>query len=98
MDTIKFEWDENKNLINQDKHGVSFEEAKTVFYDEYALLEYDEENSDEEDRFRILGVSKKGNVLLVVHCTRENDTIIRIISSREATTTEKKGYERSRRS
>ncbi|MBP5343897.1 MAG: BrnT family toxin, partial [Alphaproteobacteria bacterium] len=69
MDTIRFEWDENKNLINQEKHGISFEEAKTVFYDEYALLEYDEKNSEDEDRFRILGVSKKGNILLVAHCT-----------------------------
>ena len=98
METIRFEWDENKNIINQEKHGVSFEEAKTVFYDEFALLEYDKKNSGTEDRFRILGLSKKGNVLLVAHCTRENDTIIRIISSRKATPNEKKGYERSRRS
>ena len=98
MDTIRFEWDENKNIINQQKHGVSFEEAKTVFYDEFALLEYDKKNSGTEDRFRILGLSKKGNVLLVAHCTRENDTIIRIISSCKATPNEKKGYERSRRS
>ena len=98
IDTIRFEWDENKNIINQEKHGVSFEEAKTVFYDEFALLEYDKKNSGTEDRFRILGLSKKGNVLLVAHCTRVNDTIIRIISSRKATPNEKKGYERSRRS
>lgn len=97
MDTIKFEWDEDKNFINQIKHGVSFEEAKTVFFDEYALLDYDKKNSIGEDRFRILGISKKGNVLLVAHCTRQNDTIIRIISSRHATSNEKKNYERSRR-
>lgn len=98
MDAIHFEWNENKNIINQEKHGIAFEEAKTVFYDEYALLEYDSKNSyDSEDRFRIIGMSKKGNVLLVAHCTRENDTIIRIISSRKATPKEKECYERSRR-
>lgn len=91
---MDFEWDENKNQINQRKHGVSFTEAKTVFYDENALLEYDELHSADEDRFRILGHSDKGNLLLVVHCIRE-ETIIRIISSRKATATEKLGYERS---
>ncbi len=92
---MDFEWDEIKNQINQAKHGVSFEEAKTVFYDEQALLEYDELHSENEDRFRILGCSDRGNVLLVVHCLRENETIIRIISSRKATATERAGYERS---
>ena len=92
---MDFEWDECKNQINQAKHGVSFEEAKTVFYDEQALLEYDELHSESEDRFRILGYSDRGNVLLVVHCLRENETIIRIISSRKATATERAGYERS---
>lgn len=92
---MDFEWDEIKNQINQAKHGVSFEEAKTVFYDEQALLEYDELHSKNEDRFRILGCSDRGNVLLVVHCLRENETIIRIISSRKATATERAGYERS---
>lgn len=91
---MDFEWDENKNLINQQKHGVTFEEAKTVFFDENALLEYDEIHSADEERFRILGYSVKGNLLLVVHCIRE-ETSIRIISSRKATTTEKLGYERS---
>ena len=92
---MNFEWYEAKNQINQAKHGVSFEEAKTVFYDEQALLEYDELHSESEDRFRILGCSDRGNVLLVVHCLRENETIIRIISSRKATATERAGYERS---
>lgn len=91
---MDFEWDEAKNQINQAKHGVSFEEAKTVFYDEQALLEYDEFHSENEDRFRILGCSDTGNILLVVHCIRE-EMIIRIISSRKATTAEKSGYERS---
>lgn len=88
-----FEWDENKNRINKEKHGVSFEEAKTVFFDEEALLEYDESHSDEEDRFRLLGRSSRGNILLVVHCIRE-ESIIRIISSRRANSSEIKNYER----
>ena len=89
-----FEWDENKNEKNKLKHGVSFEEAETVFYDEQALLEYDDLHSTEEERFRILGCSSAGNILLVVHCIRD-ESIIRIISSRKATAAEKAGYERS---
>ena len=89
---ISFEWDEEKNKINKIKHGISFEEAKTVFYDENALLEFDENHSSDEDRFRILGSSSAGNVLLVVHCIR-NESIIRIISSRKATTVEILKYE-----
>lgn len=89
-----FEWDEVKNQINVSKRGVSFEEAKTVFYDEEALLEYDENHSDEEDRFRILGCSSAANILLVVHCIRQG-SIIRIISSRKATRTEQEKYEES---
>ena len=69
---MTFEWDENKNQTNKRKHGVSFEEAQTVFYDEQALLEYDELHSEDEDRFRILGCSDKGNILLVVHCIRND--------------------------
>lgn len=91
---MTFEWDENKNQINKQKHGIAFEEAQTVFYDEQALLEYDELHSENEDRFRILGRSDEGKILLVVHCIRE-ETIIRIISSRKATAREKAGYERS---
>lgn len=90
---MDFEWDEHKNQINQKKHGVTFDEAKTVFYDENALLEFDERHSADEDRFRILGCSGKGNILLVVHCIRE-ETTIRIISSRKATKSEQLGYKR----
>jgi uncharacterized DUF497 family protein len=98
IDEIRFEWNEEKNRINQEKHGVSFEEAQTVFYDDYALLEFDVEHSSKgEDRFRILGLSKKGRLLIVVHCTRESESVIRLISSRKATETEKTGYERERR-
>ena len=89
---ISFEWDEEKNKTNKIKHGVSFEEAKTVFFDENAWLEYDDTHSAEEDRFRILGSSFAGNVLLVVHCIRK-ESVIRIISSRKATSVEKANYE-----
>ena len=76
MDEIRFEWDENKNLINQRKHGISFEEAQSVFYDEAALVIDDPEHSDEEERFIILGLSNKLNLLVVCHCYRESDSIL----------------------
>ena len=89
---IRFEWDENKNLINQRKHGVSFDEAKSVFYDEEALVIDDPEHSLEEERFIILGLSSKTNLLVVCHCYRESETVIRIISARKATKTESGFY------
>ena len=89
---ITFEWDENKNQINKAKHKISFEEAKTVFYDEYALIIDDPEHSKEEDRFIILGFSNKANLLVVCHCYRASDSIIRIISARKATAKESKQY------
>ena len=92
MDIIKFEWDENKNSINKKKHNISFEEAKTVFYDENALLIDDPEHSEQEERFIILGTSLKANLLVVCHCYRQSDTVIRIISARKATTTETNQY------
>lgn len=91
---ITFEWDEAKNKINQRKHGISFEEAKSVFYDEEALLRDDPDHSDEEDRFIILGLSSKANLLVVCHCYRAAETVIRIISARKATKTESKFYGR----
>jgi len=94
METIKFEWDEHKNQINQRKHGVSFEEAATVFYDEDALIRDDPEHSKEEERFVILGFSSKANLLVVCHCFRASETVIRIISARKATKTESKFYGR----
>lgn len=81
-----FTWDENKNALNKKNHGVSFEESETVFYDE--------NHSENEDRFRILGYSDNGNLLLVVHCIRD-EFVIRIISARKATETEKQNYVRS---
>lgn len=92
MDEIRFEWDENKNEINKKKHKISFEEAQTVFYDEEALLIDDPEHSQEEERFIILGLSKKANLLVVCHCYRASDTVIRIISARKATKSETKQY------
>lgn len=92
MDEIRFEWDENKNEINKKKHKISFEEAKTVFYDSEALVITDPEHSQEEERFIILGLSKKANLLVVCHCYRAADTVIRIISARKATKTESKQY------
>ena len=89
---IRFEWDENKNLINQRKHGVSFDEAKAVFNDEEALVIDDPEHSLEEVRFIILGLSSKTNLLVVFHCYRESETVIRIISARKATKTESGFY------
>ena len=92
MGTIKFEWDENKNSINKKKHKISFEEAQGVFYDLDALLINDPEHSQEEERFIILGLSLKANLLVVCHCYRESETVIRIISARKATKTETEQY------
>lgn len=89
---MKFEWDKKKQKINIQKHGIDFEEAKTVFYDEEALLITDPEHSSSEERFVILGISKKTNLLTVCHCYRENEEVIRIINARKATTKEKKQY------
>ena len=94
MEAIQFKWDENKNRINQRKHGISFQEAKTVFYDEKALVIDDPEHSEQEDRFIILGLSNQAKLLVVCHCYRASDTVIRIISARKATKTESKYYEK----
>lgn len=92
MEYIRFEWDDNKNEINKRKHKISFEEARTVFYDSEALIIDDPEHSEQEDRFIILGFSHKANLLVVCHCYRESDSIIRIISARKATITEARYY------
>ena len=89
---LRFEWDENKNRINLAKHKISFEEAQTVFYDEEALVIDAPEHSQEEERFIILGFSKKANLLVVCHCYRESESVIRIISARKATRYEEKQY------
>lgn len=92
MKNIKFEWDENKNNIKKAKHGIDFEEAKTVFYDDDAILFDDPEHSIEEERFLILGITKYENLCIVSHCYRNKDDIIRIISARKATKNETKTY------
>lgn len=89
---IYFDWDENKNSINKDKHGISFEEAQTAFYDSNALIIDDPDHSDEEDRYILLGFSIEANLLVVVHCYRSDDSIIRIISARKATKNEARKY------
>lgn len=94
MDILKFEWDSNKNEINKKKHKISFEEAQTVFYDTEALVIDDPEHSQEEERFIILGLSKKANLLVVCHCYRASETVIRIISARKATKNESQYYTR----
>ena len=92
MTKLIFEWDEQKNKINKEKHKISFEEAETAFYDESAIVIDDPDHSQEEDRFIILGLSTKANLLVVCHCYRASDTVIRIISARKATTTESRQY------
>jgi uncharacterized DUF497 family protein len=89
-----FDWDDNKNKINITKHGISFEEASSVFLDERALLFDDPEHSEEEDRFLLLGMSEDANLCIVCHCYRESDTVIRLISARKATKKESERYVR----
>lgn len=92
MSTLSFEWDDEKALSNLKKHQVSFEDAKTVFYDEHAKLIDDPDHSDAEDRFVILGLSASLKLLVVCHCYRGQDDVIRIISARKATRSESKFY------
>ncbi len=92
MDMIKFEWDAKKNQINIKKHGIAFEEAETVFYDDHAILFDDPDHSTEEERFLILGISQKEKLCIVSHCYRSAGEVIRIISARKATKTETKMY------
>lgn len=91
---IEFEWSTAKARANLKKHGVSFEEAQSVFYDEYARQFFDEDHSDDEARFVMLGMSIQSRVLVVCHCERSDGNTIRIISARKATRKERKFYER----
>ena len=93
METIKFEWDDHKNDINKKKHGLSFEEAIEVFGDENAILFDDPDHSIEEDRFLIIGAIRSAKICIVSHCYRDNDNVIRLISAREATKSEKRVYQ-----
>ena len=89
-----FDWDEDKNKINQKKHGIDFYEASSVFYDERAILFDDPDHSTYEDRFLLLGMSDSAKICIVCHCYRDSDTIIRIISARKATKSEEERYAR----
>jgi len=97
MNELQFEWDKRKETANVRKHGISFEEARSAFFDENAIQFFDPDHSDEEDRFILLGISFKLRVLIVCHFFRENDTVIRIISARKADGDEEHEYWRNRR-
>lgn len=92
MKNIIFEWDDKKARNNVERHGISFEEAQTVFFDDMAIQYWDDSHSNTEERFLMLGLSNKLRILLVVHCFRESDSTIRIISARKATKNEMKEY------
>ncbi|MEX8518361.1 MAG: BrnT family toxin [Leptothrix sp. (in: b-proteobacteria)] len=89
---IKFEWDPEKAAANVKKHHVSFEEAKSVFFDDFAVQFFDENHSAEEDRFLMLGLSSGSRLLIVCHCERDQGRVIRIISARKATKRESAFY------
>jgi len=89
---VRFEWDQKKAETNLRKHRVSFEEAITVFYDENGFLINDPDHSDEEERFILMGFSDRFRIIVVSHCYKRNDQIIRIISARKATRPEQKQY------
>lgn len=92
MKKLIFEWDDTKNEINQKKHGVSFEEAQIIFFDESAIQFDDPDHSIDEERFLLLGFSQRLKILVVCHCYRSDDSIIRILSARKATKKEQKVY------
>ena len=92
MEDLKFDWDKSKAALNKKKHGVSFEEAVTVFYDDDALEFHDPDHSESEDRFIMVGLSFKTKILVVSHCLREAGSLIRIISARKATKQESERY------
>jgi uncharacterized DUF497 family protein len=92
MESIRFEWNKQKSAENKRRQGISFEEAATVFGDENALLLSDPEHSNHEDRFVLLGLSSWLRILVVCHCYRKIEKVIRIISARKATRTERTQY------
>jgi len=95
MTKLRFIWDEGKSRANERKHGVTFDEAKTVFYDDDAELIGDPDHSSREDRFIMLGMSMRARMLIVCHCYRQDNGVIRIISARKATKKEQSQYRRS---
>ena len=89
---LKFEWNPAKAATNLKKHGIAFEEAQSVFYDDYAVQFFDAEHSDNEERFLLLGMSSSAKLLLVCHCERNSGDVLRIISARKATKRESAHY------
>jgi uncharacterized DUF497 family protein len=92
MNSLRFEWNPGEAKLNERKHGVSFEEAQSVFSDERARLIDDPDHSEAEERFILLGLSSSLRVLVVAHCYRASGNIIRIISARKATREEQRNY------
>ena len=92
MEPLRFEWDIRKEKANVKKHGISFEEARNAFYDEDAIEFFDPDHSDDEDRFILLGMSFQLRVLVVCHCFRESETVVRILSARKADQAEERDY------
>ena len=90
---LKFEWDRRKETANRKKHGASFAEPKTAFFDENARVIADSDHSEGEDRFIIMGLSSQLRLLVVFHCYREDQDTIRIISARKANRSERREYE-----
>ena len=93
MDDFRFEWAAAKAKQNLRKHGVTFEEAQTAFADENAILLPDPDHSVGEERFYLLGLSARLRVMVVIHCYRVNDAVIRLISARNATPSERVQYD-----
>ena len=93
MAALRFEWDNRKNAQNRRKHGISFEEARTVFFDEHALLIADPDHSEHEERFILLGLSSALRTLVVCHCYRRQGDVVRLISARRADRQEREEYE-----
>ena len=97
MNGLQFEWDERKKKANIKKHGVSFDEARTIFCDENAIQFFDPDHSEDEDRFILLGMSFKLRILVVCHCFRKSETVVRIISAKKADRDEENEYWRYKR-
>jgi uncharacterized DUF497 family protein len=97
MNEVGFGWDDKKEKANIKNHGISFDEASTTFYDENAIQFFDPDHSEDEDRFILLGISFKLKVLVVCHCFRKEETVVRIISARKADRGEEKDYWRLRK-
>lgn len=97
MDGLRFEWDARKEKANIKKHGISFEEARTVFFDENAIQFFDPDHSANEARFILLGLSLKPRLLIVCHCFRESETVVRLFSARKADKDEQRAYWRGKK-